>query len=105
MAGQRACGIPTDISFGLWAQWRARKRNKRVYFWDMRFYVDRLGKAILDRLPIEGESWVVPPKANDSLVWRDRDDLRNLDICSIVPPGKLVPFIQIDLTSRMSGHR
>lgn len=46
------------------------------------------GKAILDCLPPEGDKWVVPPKAADSLVWRDRVDLRDLLICSIDPPGQ-----------------
>lgn len=47
------------------------------------------GKAILDCLPVEGESWVVPPKADENVIWRDREDLRDLLICSIDPPGKL----------------
>ncbi|KAH9913246.1 RNB-domain-containing protein [Fomitopsis serialis] len=45
------------------------------------------GKAILDCLPPEGEHWVVPPKTADSPVWRDREDLRDLIVCSIDPPG------------------
>ncbi|KZT68590.1 RNB-domain-containing protein [Daedalea quercina L-15889] len=45
------------------------------------------GKAILDCLPPEGDNWVVPPKATDTPVWRDRVDLRDLIICSIDPPG------------------
>ncbi|KAF8839454.1 RNB-domain-containing protein [Paxillus ammoniavirescens] len=45
------------------------------------------GKAILDCLPPEGDQWVVPPKSDTEPVWRDRLDLRNLDICSIDPPG------------------
>lgn len=45
------------------------------------------GRAILDCLPIEGESWVVPPKAADNVIWRDREDLRDLLICSIDPVG------------------
>lgn len=47
------------------------------------------GKAILDCLPKEGDSWVVPPKKEGDVVWRDREDLRDLVICSIDPPGKL----------------
>lgn len=46
------------------------------------------GKAILNCLPKEGESWVVPPKAADNVIWRDREDLRDLIVCSIDPPGK-----------------
>ncbi|KAI0944731.1 hypothetical protein AcW1_002369 [Taiwanofungus camphoratus] len=45
------------------------------------------GKAILDCLPPEGDRWVVPPKCATSPEWRDREDLRDLLICSIDPPG------------------
>ena len=45
------------------------------------------GKAILDCLPTEGEQWVVPPKSADNPTWRNREDLRQLNICSIDPPG------------------
>jgi hypothetical protein len=46
------------------------------------------GKAILNCLPKEGDSWRVPPKS-DELGWRDREDLRDLIVCSIDPPGEL----------------
>lgn len=45
------------------------------------------GKAILDCLPPRGEQWVVPPKSPDSPEWKDREDLRELIICSIDPPS------------------
>ncbi|EKM52263.1 uncharacterized protein PHACADRAFT_211534 [Phanerochaete carnosa HHB-10118-sp] len=45
------------------------------------------GKAILDCLPPEGDAWVVPPKSDANPEWRDREDLRDLLICSIDPPG------------------
>ncbi|TCD60755.1 exosome catalytic subunit dis3 [Steccherinum ochraceum] len=45
------------------------------------------GKAILDCLPKEGDAWVVPPKNADDPEWKGRDDLRDLLICSIDPPG------------------
>ncbi|PPR00807.1 hypothetical protein CVT26_012448 [Gymnopilus dilepis] len=45
------------------------------------------GKAILDCLPKEGEQWVVPPKSDTSPEWKNRQDLRDLIICSIDPPG------------------
>ncbi|KZS89536.1 RNB-domain-containing protein [Sistotremastrum niveocremeum HHB9708] len=45
------------------------------------------GKAILDCLPPEGDSWVVPPKSSTSPDWQNREDLRDLLICSIDPPG------------------
>lgn len=44
------------------------------------------GKAILSCLPKEGDNWKVPPKS-DCDEWRDREDLRDLIICSIDPPG------------------
>ena len=46
------------------------------------------GKAVLDCLPYEGDSWVVPPKTPNDPVWRDREDLRDFIICSIDPPGQ-----------------
>ncbi|KAG6817260.1 hypothetical protein H0H87_010921 [Tephrocybe sp. NHM501043] len=45
------------------------------------------GKAILDCLPVEGDTWVVPPKSDNSPEWRDRVDLRDMIICSIDPPN------------------
>ncbi|KAF8344715.1 hypothetical protein F5887DRAFT_250455 [Amanita rubescens] len=45
------------------------------------------GRAVLDCLPKEGDSWVVPPKDSESSVWQGREDLRNLVICSIDPPN------------------
>jgi exosome complex exonuclease DIS3/RRP44 len=45
------------------------------------------GKAILDCLPPEGEQWVVPPKSDAHPVWKDREDLRQVLVCSIDPPG------------------
>jgi len=46
------------------------------------------GRAVLDCLPPEGDSWVVPPKSPNDPAWRDREDLRDLIICSIDPPGQ-----------------
>lgn len=44
--------------------------------------------SILECLPEEGENWVVPPKDNDPKnVWLGREDLREMIICSIDPPG------------------
>ncbi|KAF8870959.1 hypothetical protein BD779DRAFT_1720386 [Infundibulicybe gibba] len=45
------------------------------------------GKAVLECLPPQGEQWVVPPKDAQSPEWRDREDLRDMIICSIDPPG------------------
>ncbi|EJD52508.1 RNB-domain-containing protein [Auricularia subglabra TFB-10046 SS5] len=44
------------------------------------------GKAILNCLPPEGDTWVVPPKDSARPEWRDREDLRELLVCSIDPP-------------------
>lgn len=48
---------------------------------------------MLSCLPEEGEGWVVPPCSdagvdeNEKGVWKGREDLRNLVVCSIDPPG------------------
>jgi exosome complex exonuclease DIS3/RRP44 len=43
-------------------------------------------KTVLDCLPAEGHDWKVP-SSTDDLGWRDRRDLRELQICSIDPVG------------------
>lgn len=43
-------------------------------------------KSVLDCLPREGHDWIVPPSMDDP-GWRDRRDLRGLQICSIDPVG------------------
>jgi exosome complex exonuclease DIS3/RRP44 len=43
-------------------------------------------KTVLDCLPNEGHDWKVPASTDDP-GWRDRRDLRNLQICSIDPVG------------------
>ncbi|CAG8949520.1 hypothetical protein HYFRA_00007752 [Hymenoscyphus fraxineus] len=43
-------------------------------------------KAVLDCLPAEGHDWIVPPSTDDP-GWKDRRDLRHLQICSIDPIG------------------
>ncbi|PLW53468.1 hypothetical protein PCANC_05970 [Puccinia coronata f. sp. avenae] len=45
------------------------------------------GKAILDCLPTEGDKWIVSEKTSSSPLWKDREDFRDLMICSIDPPG------------------
>jgi exosome complex exonuclease DIS3/RRP44 len=42
--------------------------------------------AVLDCLPKEGHDWIVPPSIDDP-GWKDRRDLRHLQICSIDPIG------------------
>jgi exosome complex exonuclease DIS3/RRP44 len=67
------------------------------------------GKAILDCLPAEGEQWVVPPKSVDNPIWRNREDLRQLNICSIDPPGVYAILLARQLDDpqfhRLPGHR
>lgn len=58
------------------------------------------GRAILDCLPPEGDRWVVPPKCATSPEWRDREDLRDLLICSIDPPGISAMFRLFHLLAR-----
>ena len=53
------------------------------------------GKAILDCLPEQGEQWVVPVKNPTNPEWRDREDLRNLVVCSIDPPSSCRPFLHV----------
>ncbi|CAM1507158.1 Fc.00g067990.m01.CDS01 [Cosmosporella sp. VM-42] len=43
-------------------------------------------KTVLDCLPTEGHNWKVPESLEDP-GWKDRQDLRDLLICSIDPPG------------------
>jgi exosome complex exonuclease DIS3/RRP44 len=43
-------------------------------------------KTVLDCLPVEGHDWKVPASTDDP-GWRDRRDLRGLQICSIDPIG------------------
>ncbi|KAI5865114.1 RNB-domain-containing protein [Durotheca rogersii] len=43
-------------------------------------------KTVLDCLPREGHDWKVPGSTDDP-GWRDRQDFRDLLICSIDPPG------------------
>jgi exosome complex exonuclease DIS3/RRP44 len=62
------------------------------------------GKAILDCLPEQGEQWVVPVKSMMSPEWKDREDLRNLLICSIDPPSEFRPFLLLLFTS-CANHR
>lgn len=43
-------------------------------------------KTVLDCLPKEGHDWIVPASTDDA-GWKDRKDLRDLQICSIDPVG------------------
>ena len=47
--------------------------------------------SIMECLPEEGDKWVVPEKDNDPKnVWAGREDLREMIICSIDPPGNSI---------------
>ncbi|KAG8995141.1 exosome catalytic subunit dis3 [Tulasnella sp. JGI-2019a] len=44
------------------------------------------GRAVNECLPPEGDNWIVAPKEAGGM-WRGREDLREMIICSIDPPG------------------
>lgn len=52
------------------------------------------GRAIVDCLPVEGDKWVVPSKQEGAGIWKGREDLRELLICSIDPPSKVIQKLQ-----------
>ncbi|OQO04986.1 hypothetical protein B0A48_08004 [Cryoendolithus antarcticus] len=52
--------------------------------WDVQYRP--FPKTVLDCLPAEGHDWKVPTSIDDP-GWRDRQDLRDLIICSIDPVG------------------
>lgn len=52
--------------------------------WDVQYRP--FPKTVLDCLPAEGHDWKVPASTDDP-GWRERQDLRDLLICSIDPPG------------------
>ncbi|QRW26270.1 exosome complex exonuclease DIS3/RRP44 [Rhizoctonia solani] len=54
----------TDTLFAHWAKQKVKRPNER-----------------------EGDQWVVPPKESGRPEWRDREDLRDLIVCSIDPPN------------------
>jgi len=67
------------------------------------------GKAILDCLPEQGEQWVVPPKSDLSPEWKNREDLRDMLICSIDPPGMITKLsypicLTFLMIFRLSGY-
>lgn len=81
------------------------------------------GKAILDCLPPQGDQWVVAPKPGSNAFgesgekeqkratkeWEGREDLRELIVCSIDPPGFVIRgrvWITADGDeNRVSGYR
>lgn len=52
--------------------------------WDVQYRP--FPKTVLDCLPAEGHNWIVPQDKSDP-GWNKRKDLRDLNICSIDPPG------------------
>ena len=61
------------------------------------------GKAILDCLPEQGEQWVVPAKSELSPEWKNREDLRDVLICSIDPPGMFMKSILFHFSDDFLG--
>lgn len=55
-------------------------------------------KTVLDCLPREGHDWKVPQDLNDP-GWAKRTDLRELNVCSIDPPGC------VDIDDALHAHR
>ena len=53
--------------------------------------------------PPEPDKWVVPPQVPGDSAWRDREDLRELIICSIHPPGEFASRTLMVLTHRVIG--
>lgn len=63
---------------------KAAETEALLLEWDVQYRP--FPKTVLDCLPKEGHDWKVPAETSDP-GWRDREDLRNLLICSIDPVG------------------
>ncbi|UKZ73205.1 hypothetical protein TrVFT333_000846 [Trichoderma virens FT-333] len=63
---------------------KAAETEALLLEWDVQYRP--FPKTVLDCLPKEGHDWRVPENKEDP-GWRDREDLRDLLICSIDPPG------------------
>ncbi|KAK1246904.1 hypothetical protein MKX08_000706 [Trichoderma sp. CBMAI-0020] len=63
---------------------KAAETEALLLEWDVQYRP--FPKTVLDCLPKEGHDWKVPASKEDP-GWRDREDLRELLICSIDPPG------------------
>lgn len=63
---------------------KAAETEALLLEWDVQYRP--FPKTVLDCLPKEGHDWKVPESMEDP-GWRDRQDLRDLLICSIDPPG------------------
>lgn len=63
---------------------KAAETEALLLEWDVQYRP--FPKTVLDCLPKEGHDWRVPTNTDDP-GWRDREDLRQLLICSIDPVG------------------
>ncbi|KEY66803.1 hypothetical protein S7711_07975 [Stachybotrys chartarum IBT 7711] len=63
---------------------KAAETEALLLEWDVQYRP--FPKTVLDCLPKEGHDWKVPSSTDDP-GWKDRQDLRDLLICSIDPPG------------------
>lgn len=63
---------------------KAAETEALLLEWDVQYRP--FPKTVLDCLPREGHGWRVPASTDDA-GWRDREDLRELLVCSIDPPG------------------
>ncbi|CAH0019520.1 unnamed protein product [Clonostachys rhizophaga] len=63
---------------------KAAETEALLLEWDVQYRP--FPKTVLDCLPKEGHDWKVPV-SNEDPGWRDREDLRDLLICSIDPVG------------------
>ncbi|CAG9939193.1 unnamed protein product [Clonostachys rosea f. rosea IK726] len=63
---------------------KAAETEALLLEWDVQYRP--FPKTVLDCLPKEGHDWKVPVSTEDP-GWRDREDLRDLLICSIDPVG------------------
>lgn len=63
---------------------KAAETEALLLEWDVQYRP--FPKTVLDCLPSEGHDWKVPTSTDDP-GWRDREDLRELLICSIDPVG------------------
>lgn len=63
---------------------KAAETEALLLEWDVQYRP--FPKTVLDCLPSEGHDWKVPASTDDP-GWTDREDLRDLLICSIDPPG------------------
>ncbi|EGX90599.1 mitotic control protein dis3 [Cordyceps militaris CM01] len=63
---------------------KAAETEALLLEWDVQYRP--FPKTVLDCLPTEGHDWQVPASTDDP-GWRDREDLRDLLICSIDPVG------------------